>query len=293
MLSGRPLDKPVPYNSDRPAELEDWLNAKVYHRLSMPIARALARTFVTPNMVSVAGALVVVIAALVYVLFDSFAGAVCGLALHMFWHVLDGADGDLARISGRASEFGELVDGLCDYVSHLALYLLLAWVLAGQIGPWGWALMVGAGLARIPQTVFYETQRRQYQYWVYGKEWLRISTAGEQKRGGAFGGIARFYLWVSRKLEAGGRSLDAAFAHASEPQREAMRAALKARFRPLLRPLSLLSSNYRTIGIGLAMMLGSPLYYVFIELVGLSLLTAVLMHRAANIIAQVEASTSR
>ena len=67
MLSGRPLDKPDPHNSDRPAELEDWLNAKVYHRLSMPIARALARTFVTPNMVSVAGALVVVIAGLVYV----------------------------------------------------------------------------------------------------------------------------------------------------------------------------------------------------------------------------------
>ena len=72
-----------------------------------------------------------------------------------------------------------------------------------------------------------------------------------------------------------------------------MRTALKARFRPLLRPLSLLSSNYRTIGIGLAMMLGSPLYYVFIELVGLSLLTAILMHRAANIIAQVEASAAR
>ena len=41
------------------------------------------------------------------------------------------------------------------------------------------------------------------------------------------------------------------------------------------------------------MMLGSPLYYVFIELVGLSLLTVLLMQRASAMIAQVEASTSR
>lgn len=287
------MDKPDPHKSDRPEELEDWLNRTIYHRLSMPVARALSRTFVTPNMVSIAGGLTVVLAGLVYVRFDSIAGAVAGLLLHMFWHVLDGADGDLARITGRASAFGELVDGLCDYVSHLALYLLLASVLAEQIGPWGWVLMVGAGLARIPQTVFYETQRRQYQYWVYGKEWLRISTGEGQQRRGAFAGIARFYLWVSHKLEAGGGSLDAAFASASEAQRAAMRAELKARFGPVLRPLSLLSSNYRTLGIGLAMMLGSPLYYVFFELVGLSVLAAVLLYRAAKVIGQVEASTSR
>lgn len=293
MLPGRPLDKPDPHKSDRPEELEDWLNRSIYHRLSMPVARVLSRTFVTPNMVSIAGGLTVVLAGLVYVRFDSTAGAVAGLLLHMFWHVLDGADGDLARITGRASAFGELVDGLCDYVSHLALYLLLAAVLAEQIGPWGWVLMVGAGLARIPQTVFYETQRRQYQYWVYGKEWLRISTGEGQQRRGVFAGIARFYLWVSHKLEAGGGSLDAAFARASEAERAAMRAELKARFGPVLRPLSLLSSNYRTLGIGLAIMLGSPLYYVFFELVGLSVLAAVLLYRAAKVIGQVEASTSR
>jgi phosphatidylglycerophosphate synthase len=36
--------------------------------------------------------------------------------LHMGWHVLDGADGDLARMTGRASPQGELFDGICDYV---------------------------------------------------------------------------------------------------------------------------------------------------------------------------------
>ena len=47
----------------RPAELEDWLNGKIYHPLSMQLANVLAPTFVTPNMVSVAGGLMIVLAA--------------------------------------------------------------------------------------------------------------------------------------------------------------------------------------------------------------------------------------
>jgi hypothetical protein len=50
----------------RPAELEDWLNGRIYHPLSMQLAKALAPTFVTPNMVSVAGGLMIVLAAVAY-----------------------------------------------------------------------------------------------------------------------------------------------------------------------------------------------------------------------------------
>lgn len=301
MLSGRPLDKPLPKISariaGRPPELEDWLNRNLYHRLSLPLARGLARTFVTPNMVSVAGGLMVVLAALVYVRFDSVAGAVCGLLLHMGWHVLDGADGDLARLTGKASEYGEMVDGLCDYAGHFVLYLCLGSVLAVQIGPAGWVLVVATGLVRIPHTVFYETQRRQYQWWVYGKEWLRISTgdAGPETR--AFGGIVRFYMRLSQRLETGGRRLDAVIERAAGRERERIRAGIAEGFYPVFAPLSLLSSNYRTIGIGIAMILGSPGWYVAFELVFLTLLMLALMRRTGTAIARVcdqaEASTER
>ncbi len=40
-----------------------------------------------------------------------------GLALHMGWHIVDGADGDLARLTGRSSPTGELVVGPSDYRS--------------------------------------------------------------------------------------------------------------------------------------------------------------------------------
>ena len=108
-----PLARPV-----RPRELEDPLNHYLYHPLAWQLARVLARTPITPNMVSVVGGLSVVAAGIAYL--QPTPGATwstwawLGLALHMAWHVIDGADGDLARMTGRTSPRGELIDGLCD-----------------------------------------------------------------------------------------------------------------------------------------------------------------------------------
>ena len=63
-------------------------------------------------------------------------------------HVVDGADGDLARLTGRSSPIGEMVDGLCDYLSHIVLYLVLGWWLSGTGGTFSggaaWGLMLSA-----------------------------------------------------------------------------------------------------------------------------------------------------
>src|SRR5690606_39827963 len=55
----------------------------------------------------------------------------------------------------------DLVDGICDYASHVVLYLILGFLLHGQIGPVAWILAVAAGMSRILQANHYEVQRRQ------------------------------------------------------------------------------------------------------------------------------------
>ena len=133
---------PKPAYPQRPRELQDTLNHHLYHPLAWRLALLLSRTPLTPNMVSVIGACFVMAAGFSYAQPGWPAPALIGMALHMSWHVVDGADGDLARITGRASPIGEMVDGLCDYGSHLVLYLVLGWLLAAQIGLLGWLLML-------------------------------------------------------------------------------------------------------------------------------------------------------
>lgn len=250
----------------RPAELEDWLNARLYHPLSWRLARRLAGTWVTPDMVSGAGAVVVMLAALAYAQPGWPWSALVGLALHMGWHVIDGADGDLARMTGRASAHGELVDGVCDYAGHIVLYLTLGWLAAAQVGAAGWALMVAAGVSRVVQAAHYEGVRRQYQLVVHGTPWLASEApAGAGNGGGRRHPFVVYYLWLTGLIVPHGAALVSA---AREPARcHVMRMWLQGPGKIMLRQMSPLSANYRTLAVGAAMLAGAPAWYFALEIV--------------------------
>lgn len=275
----------------RPRELQDPLNHYLYHPLAWQMARGLAPTPITPNMVSVLGALMVVAAGVVYAQPGYPWSAALGMALHMGWHVVDGADGDLARLTGRSSPFGEMVDGVCDYASHIVLYLILGWILAGQdwpIGPgWSWALLVFAGVSHAFQSNHVEVQRRQYQFWVYGTPWIRHShdAAGSATGKSVFGKFVSAYLGVASGMTPHALRIDAAVAAAKgDPDRLAcIAAAVRAEAPPLLLICKVLGPNPRAIVLGLSMLLGTPLWYLIYQSLVLNLLLAisVAMHNAA------------
>lgn len=290
----------------RPRELQDSLNFHIYHPLAWRLAKLLSPTPLTPNMVSVFGGLLVVAAGVVYFNMDSTGGtwalgwpmgAMLGMVLHMSWHVVDGADGDLARITGKSSPIGEMVDGICDYASHIVLYVLLAFVLTRQIGSgpaWAWTLAAGA--SHIVQSNHVEVQRRFYQYWTYAVPWLNNA---KDNKAGLFGEktlfsrlfepIARGYLTLAAGMTPHARRIDEAVRQAlsaGDARRlDAIRAEVAREQKPLLDFLKLLGPNPRAIVLGIGMIAGSPIYFFFYQTVVLNLLLLVsvqLHNRAAK-----------
>ena len=280
-----------PQRPQRPRELQDPLNYYLYHPLAWQLARLLARTPLTPNTVSVLGAAMVVAAGAAYTQLAWPVSAALGMALHMGWHVVDGADGDLARLTGRASPIGEMVDGLCDYLSHAVLYIVLAfWLQAhgGDVGGWpAWALVVFAGLSHAVQSNHVEVQRRQYQYWVYGTPWLRnAQTQGDSPVDMSWGGaLVALYLSVASGMTPHAIRVDAAVAAAKDdPARLAqIAAAVRAESPPLLLLGKFLGPNPRAIVLGLSMFAGTPLWYMLYQSLVLNVLlvVSVRMHNAA------------
>lgn len=281
----------------RPRELQDPLNYYLYHPLAWQLARQLARTPISPNLVSVVGALCVVAAAVAYAQQVWPLSAALGLALHMTWHVVDGADGDLARLTGKSSPIGEMVDGLCDYLSHIVLYLVLGWLLSRSIGAAGWWWMLAAGISHAVQSNHVEVQRRSYQYWVYNTPWLRNTHAasGSATASSGFGALVSVYLGVASGMTPHALKIDAATAAAQgNPARlSQIASAVRAEAPPLLRLCKLLGPNPRAIVLGLAM-LGAghtgqgPLWYFAYQAIALNLLlvVSVIAHnRAAQRIA--------
>ena len=94
--------------------------------ISQPVARTVARTGLTPNQISALGFIGNVVAG-VLAGFGFFAAAAL---LMLFGGILDLVDGALARLTNRATPFGEVLDSVLDRFSEGAvLFGLLIWEL--------------------------------------------------------------------------------------------------------------------------------------------------------------------
>lgn len=286
-----------PQRPRRARELQDPLNHYLYHPLAWNLARALAHTPITPNMVSVCGALLVMLAGIAYaqpfppLIYPLSAGV--GMLLHMSWHVVDGADGDLARITGRSSPFGEMIDGICDYASHVVLYCILAVVLTAQIGALpAWVLVLIAGASHVFQANHVEAQRRSYQWWVYGTPWLAHTRRNSESAAikGWKAALTDSYLALASKLNAGGTAVDTVVeaAKGDSARRARIGEDVRAEWRHLWWIERILGPNPRAIVLGLSMFAGSPAWYFLYQslvLNGLLVLSIMLHNRAARRIA--------
>ena len=285
--------------------MDDWLNAHVYHPLAARLARLLVPTPVSPNMVSVLGGLAIVAAALLYTRLSWPASVAAGFIAHASWHVFDGADGDLARLTGRSSPVGEMVDGVCDYFGHIFLYVLLAAYGDRQgWGAWSWTLASFAGASRIFQSNHAEAERRTYLWRGYGVPWLRHAYEARDrslKRGlvsRLFEPLARLYVAVASAGAATDERIDALVARAARtPSGEARaRRVCRDASRLPLRLQTLLGPNLRTVALGISMAIGGPIWFFLWEVVPLNLLYAASFaaQRRADrtIIARLEANRS-
>ena len=259
----------------RPRELEDPLNHYVYHPLAARLARLLLPTGISPNAVSVGSLIALVAAAFAYTGLAWPIGVLTGFSLMLLWHVIDGADGDLARMKGIASATGELIDGVCDYLGNVIMYFAFAFLLDDSLGVWALVLAVGAGASHVFQTNHAESQRRNYLWWAYGVPWLKLAEGTDDavfaRRGWFnryFGFWATGYLKLARAMSPGAAEIDAALARAAGDARRTrrIRALAKRNGRCAVRYQKPLGGNPKTLIIAASMALGSPLWFFLAEI---------------------------
>jgi CDP-diacylglycerol--glycerol-3-phosphate 3-phosphatidyltransferase len=105
-------------NALRPSELRP-----VFGRLFTPVARALARTPVTPNMVTVAGTIGMSAGALTLFPTGHLLAGVIVCTVFVFTDVLDGT---LARMKGTTGPWGAFLDSTLDRVADASVFAGLA-----------------------------------------------------------------------------------------------------------------------------------------------------------------------
>jgi CDP-diacylglycerol--serine O-phosphatidyltransferase len=278
----------------RTTEIEEITNLYLIHPLAGRLVPIFARLRVTPNAVSILGMLFGILSAVAYYRYWNLRFAITGFALMIAWHVLDGADGQLARFTQSYSYFGKVVDGISDHVTFLAVYISLAISLSRQHGDWIYALVAISAVCHAIQSASYETQRQEYEYLGWGKKPQEPPprNSPERDRDGplvirwlfdflhrlVFLGLSFPTAGINRKFRA---TMGAALQ--SDPGKAALvRQHYRETLAPQIRSWSILSANYRTLGIFISALFKAPEYYFEFEIIGFSVALAVLIRRQST-----------
>jgi phosphatidylglycerophosphate synthase len=121
-------------------------------RLARPVARALARTPVTPNQVTTFGVICGLVAG---ALFAQGEPMLANLAAPLFMVAVftDHVDGEVARMTGRTSRFGHYYDHIAAATSYVVMFLGVGVGLRG--GPLGdWSVLLGFLAGASVATIF-------------------------------------------------------------------------------------------------------------------------------------------
>jgi phosphatidylglycerophosphate synthase len=126
----------------------DGVFARMNRRISIPISRQLIKFPITPNMVSLF-TLGVSIAAGAFFALGGYWNTLLGAILSVWASILDGCDGEVARLKLQASDFGCWLETACDYLYYLLIFAGMTVGLARNSGnraywAWGGALLFGA-----------------------------------------------------------------------------------------------------------------------------------------------------
>jgi phosphatidylglycerophosphate synthase len=246
-----------PQNVARPAIIEDPSNLWLVHPLADRLLPTALRLGIHPNTVSFTGMGCGAAAGWCYWHWQQPLYVLAGFLLMVGWHVMDGLDGKLARASGKTSPLGRLIDGVCDYLTFIFVLLPIAL----SVGDWRYTLPLAlvSGAFHAVQSAWYEGEREAWKRRARG-----VFVTEVRPPSGT--GLDGLYNRVEQRLGSGARLIDGALA--AQPSKLPLYLAETA---PLLRRLSILSANNRTIVIALACLAGNPRLYWYWEIIGLTL----------------------
>jgi phosphatidylglycerophosphate synthase len=271
-------------------EAEGFLDLYFYRRVGFRLAQVFARLGLSPVAVTVLGGLFGIAAGHLYYYRDLGTNIV-GMALHVWANALDNADGQLARLTGRGSRNGRIIDSLVDHLIFLNIYVHLALRCLREGAPATVCLLaLAAGISHALQGAAADYYRNAYLHFVgvrtqaqFDSTALLRSTYRElqwrrQPWNKFLLAIYLNFTWqqemLTPKLKKLREVLDQLYPRELP---EWLKARYAASARGMFKWWGFLMTNTRMIILFLLLSLGRPVWYFWIELTVLNVLLIVLL----------------
>lgn len=272
-------------NPARPAEIESLSNRILIHPLSDWLAPFLARMGVHPNLVSMTGLACGALAAWIYAQAGDWTYAVAALACMLAWHIMDGADGQVARLTGKASPTGRVIDGVADYSVFILVYIALVLTSDPEYRVWAWIAGWIAGPSHLVQAALYELQREKYIAWTNAEGPLPQghTPQGEVWRDGTFWWLEWGYVRIQRMIGGDGIIVPGRDGAPAPDVRREIASRYRAHYATHVHRWGVLSANSHTLAIFIFVLAGWPIGYFLFEAVAMNLALILLLAKTRKL----------
>ena len=267
-------------------DTEELLDIYTNRPIGYVWAKLFAKAGIHPNMVTILSIILGMTAGVMFY-YPDMKHTVIGILLLMWANHYDSADGQLARMTGKKTLWGRMLDGFAGDLWFFSIYFFICLRLTPQPIPflpdteWGiyiWLLGAVAGLiCHTRQCMLADYYRNIHLYFLKGKSGSELDNFKQQRE--AFHNLPwkgnvwwklflYFYGNYTRKQEKSTPNFQRFYALVRErfgddiPQ--SLRDEFRAASKPLMKYTNILTFNTRAIVLYISLLIGQPwLYFLF------------------------------
>lgn len=152
-------------------DVEEIIDILFYRPIGYRLALAARALRATPNAVTIVGILIGVTAGHFFY-YDSLTLNALGMGLWVISNMFDSADGQLARMTGQATQLGRILDGFGGNLVFFSIYFHISLhhaLSGGALGWWVFGLAIAAGACHSLQSAMADYYRNGFLRYVVRK----------------------------------------------------------------------------------------------------------------------------
>ena len=269
-------------------DTEEWLDVHFTRPIGLVFALLWNKLGIHPNVITVLSIFLGIGAGYMFS-FRDLAHNIMGVLFLMFANFCDSTDGQMARLTGKKTLIGRILDGFSGDIWFFCIYIALAYRLMDQYIPftdtkwgiWSWQLMVVAGiLCHSPQSSLSDYYRQIHLFFLKGKENSELDNSQQQltlyeeekKKGNLIPQLFYYnYAEYCRSQERRTPQFQSFFKEYQTKWRQGVNLdAIKTKFldgsRPLMPFTNILTFNTRAICLYISCLIDKPWIYPLFEI---------------------------
>lgn len=266
-------------------DTEEWLDIHFTRPLGLLWANFFNAFNIHPNVVTILSIFLGLGAGIMFC-FEDLAYNIIGILLLIWANLYDSCDGQLARMTGKKTRWGRILDRFAGDVWFFAIYFAICWRLTPEWGVWIWILCAFAGfICHGKQCQLADYYRNIHLYFLKGEKGSELDNSRKLtkefrsltwRHDGTWKLFLFFYRNYTRSQEQMTPTFQRFKTKTDQLYGRALPQQLRDDFRrgslPLMKWANILTFNTRAIVLYISVLIGQPWIYPVFEITVMSAL---------------------